>query len=433
VLPLSDGLPARRFPVVNVALIAANTAVWIFYELPDLGAAVAHASFYPCDVDRTCQAPLPWPISWLTAIFMHASWSHLLGNMLFLAIFGKNVEDAFGRLRYLAFYVAGGLAATALQTAMTLLFSSDAGARIPMLGASGAISAVLGAFLALYPHARIKTLVLVFFVQIPAWAYLGGWFLYQLLEAHNALFATSAEESGVAFFAHVGGFVFGWVLAGAMFRAGRIRPQSVPRRCRSEGPRPTPRSMPLRPGERSSSGRRSAAYGPRRSGSPRGCALSPQARWSSPSRSSSSSGAPERRPRSRAGCAARRRRHVPRSRPAAPAPCRRGSRRSRPRRGDDPRRRPGEPCSGVALAESGSYALLASIVVSNLPEAFGGAAQMREGPPWRASSRCVTAALLAAALVAGRVAADTASEHSGHADRVRGRRRARLARRLGDA
>jgi hypothetical protein len=98
-----------------------------------------------------------------------------------------------------------------------------------MVGASGAISAVLGAFLVLYPHARIKTLVLVFFVRVPAWAYLGGWFLYQLHEAHAALFTASAEGSGVAFFAHVGGFVFGWVVARALLGAGRIRPQSVPR------------------------------------------------------------------------------------------------------------------------------------------------------------------------------------------------------------
>lgn len=229
-LPLSDGLPARRFPVVNVALIAANLAVWVLYELPDLGGAVAQASFYPCDVDNTCQAPQPWAVSWLTAMFMHASWDHLLGNMLFLVIFGKNVEDAFGRLRYLAFYLAGGFAATALQTVMTLGFGSGADARIPMLGASGAISAVLGAFLVLYPHARIKTLVLVFILQIPAWVYLGGWFLYQLLEAHSALVTPSAEESGVAFFAHIGGFVFGWLVARALLGAGRIRPQSVPRR-----------------------------------------------------------------------------------------------------------------------------------------------------------------------------------------------------------
>jgi membrane associated rhomboid family serine protease len=230
VLPLSDGLPARRFPVVNVALIAANLAVWFYYELPDLEGAVAHASFYPCDMENTCEAPLPWALSWLTAMFMHGSWDHLLGNMLFLAIFGKNVEDAFGHLRYLAFYVAGGFAATALQTAMTLSFSSDADAHVPMLGASGAISAVLGAFLVLYPHARIKTLVLVFFVQIPAWAYLGGWFVYQLVEAHDALFVASAEGSGVAFFAHVGGFVFGWVVTRALLDRQGIRPQSVPRR-----------------------------------------------------------------------------------------------------------------------------------------------------------------------------------------------------------
>jgi membrane associated rhomboid family serine protease len=212
-LPLSDGLTARRFPVVTVALIVANLAVWLLYELPDLEGAVAQASFYPCSVEGTCQAPQPWAISWFTAMFMHASWDHLLGNMLFLAIFGKSVESAFGRLRYLAFYVAGGFAATALQTAMTLSFSPDADAHIPMLGASGAISAVLGAFLALYPQARIKTLVLVFIVQIPAWLYLGGWFVYQLVEAHYSLVGPAEEGSGVAFFAHIGGFVFGWIVA----------------------------------------------------------------------------------------------------------------------------------------------------------------------------------------------------------------------------
>jgi membrane associated rhomboid family serine protease len=228
VFPLSDGLRARRFPVVNVALIAANLLVWLLYELPDLDGAVAHSSFYPCDVDNTCRAPLPWLLSWLTAMFMHGSWDHLLGNMLFLAIFGKNVEDAFGRLRYLVFYVAGGFAATALQTAMTLGFASDADARVPMLGASGAISAVLGAFLVLYPHARIKTLVLVFIVKIPAWVYLGGWFLYQLHAAHESLLTASGEGGGVAFFAHVGGFVFGWAVTRALLDTGQVRPQTVP-------------------------------------------------------------------------------------------------------------------------------------------------------------------------------------------------------------
>jgi hypothetical protein len=222
-LPLSDGMRARRFPVVNVALIAANLAVWALYELPDLEGAVTRASFYPCDVDGSCDAPMPWAVSWLTAMFMHADWSHLLGNMLFLAIFGKNVEDAFGHLRYLAFYLAGGFAATALQTATTLLFGSDADASISMLGASGAISAVLGAFLALYPHARIKTLVLVFIVQIPTWLYLGGWFFLQLREAHDAIVDPSAGGSGVALYAHIGGFLFGWILARALLDDERRR------------------------------------------------------------------------------------------------------------------------------------------------------------------------------------------------------------------
>jgi membrane associated rhomboid family serine protease len=234
VLPLSDGLPARRFPVVNVALIAANLAVWVFYELPDLGGAVAQSSFYSCDVGNTCQASLPWALSWFTAMFMHGSWDHLLGNMLFLAIFGKNVEDAFGRFRYFTLYIAGGFAATALQTAMTLGFGSDGDARIPLVGASGAISAVLGAFLVLYPHARIKTLALVFIVKIPAWVYLGGWFVYQLLEARSALVTPSAEGSGVAFFAHIGGFVFGWLIARVLLDAKRIRPQSEPQDSRAQ-------------------------------------------------------------------------------------------------------------------------------------------------------------------------------------------------------
>ena len=111
-IPLSDGIPARRFPFVNVALIVANFAVWIFYELPHLDSSVYHASFYPCTVDGTCHAPEPWGVSWFTAMFMHGSWDHILGNMLFLAIFGKNVEDAFGHLRYLAFYFAGGFVAS---------------------------------------------------------------------------------------------------------------------------------------------------------------------------------------------------------------------------------------------------------------------------------------------------------------------------------
>ncbi len=229
-LPLSDGLRPRRFPIVNVALIVANLAVWILYELPHLNSAVYHFSFYACSVDNACRAPEPWGITWLTSMFMHGSWDHILGNMLFLAIFGKNVEDAFGHLRYLVFYVAGGFAATMTQAAVTLLFGTAAEARVPNLGASGAIAAVLGAFIVLYPSARIRTLVGVFFVHIPAWVYLGGWFLYQLVEGNFGLADASANGGGVAFFAHVGGFVFGALVTAKLLNAGRVVPQSVIRR-----------------------------------------------------------------------------------------------------------------------------------------------------------------------------------------------------------
>src|SRR5919197_6220945 len=107
-LPLSDGLPARRFPIINISIIVANFAVWLFYELPHLNSAVADSSFYPCSVNDTCHGHLSWGISWITSMFLHGSWDHILGNMLFLAVFGKNVEDALGHVRYVLFYFAGG-------------------------------------------------------------------------------------------------------------------------------------------------------------------------------------------------------------------------------------------------------------------------------------------------------------------------------------
>ena len=229
-LPLSDGLAARRFPIVNILLIAANFAVWLFYELPNLNSAVYHASFYPCTVDGACHGPEAWGVSWITAMFLHGSWDHILGNMLFLAIFGKNVEDAFGPVRYLALYFAGGFVAMLSQTGMTLLFGTAADARVPTLGASGAIAAVLGAYFVLYPGSRVRTYIFpVFLVRIPAWIWLGLWFLYQLIEANFGLFNASANGGGVAFFAHVGGFVFGALATWALTGAGRIAPQGLER------------------------------------------------------------------------------------------------------------------------------------------------------------------------------------------------------------
>jgi len=221
-LPLSDGIPARRFPIVNVSLIVACFAVWIFYELPHLNSAVFHASFYPCTVDNACHGPEPWGVSWITAMFLHGSWDHILGNMLFLAIFGKNVEDTFGSLRYLVFYFAGGFVAMMTQTAMTLLFGTALDARVPNLGASGAIAAVLGAYFVLYPTSRVLTLVLWFPIRIPAYVFLGLWFIYQLVEANFGLFAASANGGGVAFFAHVGGFIFGLIVARVLTNVGRV-------------------------------------------------------------------------------------------------------------------------------------------------------------------------------------------------------------------
>jgi membrane associated rhomboid family serine protease len=219
-IPLSDGISAKRFPFVNVAIIVANFLVWILYELPHLGSSVYHASFYPCTVNGSCHGPEPWEISWFTAMFMHGSWDHILGNMLFLAVFGKNVEDAFGHLRYLIFYIAGGFVACATQTAVTLIAGSASASTVPVLGASGAIAAVLGAYWVLYPNSQVLTLVLVFPVKIPAWIWLGIWFLYQLVEANYGLSSSSANGGGVAFFAHVGGFLFGVIVAAWLARTG---------------------------------------------------------------------------------------------------------------------------------------------------------------------------------------------------------------------
>ncbi len=224
-IPLSDGLSARRFPFVNIGLIVANFAVWLFYELPNLNHAVFHASFYPCTINGSCRGPEPWGVSWITAMFLHGSWDHILGNMIFLYVFGKNVEDAFGHIRYLAFYFAGGFVAMLTQAAVTLWFGTAAESRVPNLGASGAIAAVLGAYFLLYPNSTVFGLIVIFPIRLSAWFFLGFWFLYQLFEANFGLFGATANGGGVAFFAHVGGFIFGVLVTLALTSAGRIAPQ----------------------------------------------------------------------------------------------------------------------------------------------------------------------------------------------------------------
>jgi membrane associated rhomboid family serine protease len=209
VLPLRDNVPTRHFPVVTAALIVANVLVWVLYQLPDLQGSVDELAYHPCEVERSCRViGQDWPVTTLTSMFMHGSWAHLLGNMLFLWVFGNNVEDALGRLRYLGFYLAGGLVATATQTFATLRLASDAEAAIPHVGASGAVSAVLGAYLVLLPRAQVLTLIIFVLREVPAVLFLGVWFLFQLVEGSASL-AHPAEGGGVAFFAHVGGFLFG--------------------------------------------------------------------------------------------------------------------------------------------------------------------------------------------------------------------------------
>ena len=222
-LPLRDNVPTRGFPVVTVALILANAAVWIFYQVPDLEGSVRELAYQPCEIQNTCvQVGEDWWVTWLTSMFMHGGWDHILGNMLFLWIFGNNVEDAMGRARFLVFYLAGGAAATGLQTVVTLYYGSAADAAVPNLGASGAVSAVLGAYLVLLPGARVLTLLGFFIVEIRAIWFLGTWFLFQLWLG-NASLEQPEAGGGVAFFAHIGGFVFGAVAVRAFARERRRR------------------------------------------------------------------------------------------------------------------------------------------------------------------------------------------------------------------
>jgi hypothetical protein len=220
VLPLFDTVGVRRFSLVTYALIAANFAVW-FWELGQRGERIDRYAFYPCAVSGPCVGAardhLLWPEGVFSSMFMHASWLHILGNMLFLWIFGNNVEDTMGRLRFLVFYIAGGFAAALAQTWVTLHYAGDTAASIPNVGASGAIAAVLGAYLVLLPRARVVTLVFGFLpLPIPAFLVLGVWFGVQLLQANFSITHPDAG-GGVAFAAHVGGFLFG-VLAVKAFQ-----------------------------------------------------------------------------------------------------------------------------------------------------------------------------------------------------------------------
>ncbi len=257
--PLKDNIPLARFPIVTVALVALNVLAYLleirhggsFFGGPSERVAVRYGAIpyeltHPgehCELvnSRTlagsvesilCQpAPVrvePQPATWVTvftSMFLHGSFLHIFGNMLFLAIFGPTVEDAMGRLRFGLFYLLGGLVALGSQVLV------GPGLMAPTLGASGAIAAVLGGYILLYPRARVLTLVfIVFFVtliEVPAVILLGFWFVVELYFGVAGLAGPLAGGEGVAYFAHIGGFLFG-LLAIRLFARGRARKPPLP-------------------------------------------------------------------------------------------------------------------------------------------------------------------------------------------------------------
>jgi membrane associated rhomboid family serine protease len=224
--PIRDDNPILRTPVVTYGLIALNVAVWILLQgagtEPRLIKSVCELGLIPGELLRTIPAGTAIPAgggyqcviestaSWytpLTSMFLHGGWMHLIGNMWFLHIFGNNVEDSMGRMRYLIFYLLCGIAAALTQT----FLSPHSG--IPMVGASGAIGGVMGAYVVLYPRVQIHMLVFLFIIVtrivVPAYWMLGYWFLLQLVSGWGSI---GADRGGVAFWAHVGGFIAGAVL-----------------------------------------------------------------------------------------------------------------------------------------------------------------------------------------------------------------------------
>jgi len=228
-IPLRDDNPSSSAPIVTWLLILVNVGVFLYMLLlePAVERFVLAFGAIPGEITgRTGDAPLAHYPTLITSMFLHGGPAHLIGNMLFLWIFGNNIEDALGHVRFALFYVLGGLAATASQTAVTLGWGSTEDALIPNVGASGAIAAVLGGYILLYPRARVLTWVAPFFLfELPSIAYLGIWFLFQLW-AGSASFTTPEAGGGVAYFAHIGGFAFGFALIKLFTgrRPGRPRP-----------------------------------------------------------------------------------------------------------------------------------------------------------------------------------------------------------------
>jgi len=222
-IPLRDENPAARAPVVTRILIALNLLVFLYEVMlgPDLRAFLFDWGFVPVKFTlavRYGDLPLlPAVLPVLTSMFLHGGWSHLIGNMWYLWIFGDNVEDTLGHAGFLAFFLAGGVAATLIH------YLTGPIAEVPTVGASGAIAAVLGAYLVAFPRARVFTLLPLFpffqVVPLPAFLVLGLWFLFQFALGLGALGASGS--GGIAFWAHIGGFAAGWLVMGGFLALRR--------------------------------------------------------------------------------------------------------------------------------------------------------------------------------------------------------------------
>ncbi len=208
--PVQDSIRSRTFPLVNWLIIIANIVVFVFVELPLAPAQLDQLIFrYGLIPNQLFPFQPQGVLSIFTSMFLHGGWAHLISNLWALYLFGDNVEDRMGQGRYLIFYLLGGVAAVLVQT------WTEPTARVPMIGASGAIAAVLGAYLVLFPSSRVTTIVPVFFLpwflEIPAVIYLVLWFALQFFNGLLALETTTAL-AGVAYWAHIGGFVFGLLM-----------------------------------------------------------------------------------------------------------------------------------------------------------------------------------------------------------------------------
>lgn len=229
-IPIHDDNPTRRFPLLTILIIVINVAVFLFEVTRDpdeLLAIVQTYGFIPARFFAEPGAP-DVSITLLTAMFLHGGWLHLGGNMLYLWIFGNNIEDRLGRLRFMLFYIGCGVVASLAQAAI------DQASTVPLVGASGAIAGVLGAYLVLYPHARVVTIIPVFFIiqlaTLPAVFVIGLWFLLQVAQGVGSL----GMLTGVAWWAHVGGFLAGALAISPVAFTGWVRRKSSRRSRRRD-------------------------------------------------------------------------------------------------------------------------------------------------------------------------------------------------------